>query len=115
MLLVALQVIGEPEQVITVAPIITRSFVEGNVIGVAQVADPEGTVIVSPLTAAVTQLFTSVREAEAATRLGLEPPHTAQAGHAKRKRINNRFTLKPRDELVEISALLLWRGGVVVL
>jgi hypothetical protein len=48
----------------------------------AQVAKPEGTVIVSPLVAAVMQSFTSARLALAAVRAGLDPLHAASASPA---------------------------------
>jgi hypothetical protein len=68
-----------PEQVMTVAPTMVRLLLPGSAMALDHEAEPAGTVIVSPLAAAVTQSFTSVRLALAASRLGLEPPHTASA------------------------------------
>jgi hypothetical protein len=64
------------EQVITEDPLIVRSLA-GSLIGVDQVAEPGGTVMVSPLSAAVTHACTSVRDASAARRLGLDPVQAA--------------------------------------
>jgi hypothetical protein len=66
----------------TLAPAISRSFPEGRLTLLDQVADPDGTRIVSPLAAALTQSSTSCRPALAAVRVGLEPEQAAAAGSA---------------------------------
>jgi hypothetical protein len=70
-----------PVQVITVDPKISRSLT-GSVIGLDQVAVPDGTLIRSPELAAFTQSSTSARSALAAIRVGLDPPHAARASPA---------------------------------
>ena len=73
-LLTAVHVIGVPEHVTTEDPMMDRSLFAGSVMADDQVAVPDGTLMVSPLAAAVTQSLTSVREALAATRFTPEPP-----------------------------------------
>ena len=91
---VALQLVGSPEQVTDVAPMIVRSFVFGRVIGVAQVPpDPDGTLIVSPLLAEVTQAATSVRVALAAVHVGDEPEQAPQASDGRSRLMLSNFRI----------------------
>src|SRR5262245_54531906 len=78
-LFVAVHVTGLPEQLIVVAPVIVRSFA-GRSISLVHEADPAGTMILSPVEAALTQSLTSVRDALAAVRVGLEPEQAAADG-----------------------------------
>jgi hypothetical protein len=68
-----------PVQLMTVAPLIVRSLLLGKEIAEDHEADPAGTVMVSPDVAAFTQSRTSVRDALAAMRFGLDPLHAASA------------------------------------
>jgi hypothetical protein len=70
--------------VTVVAPPSVRSLLLGSESAEVQVAKPGGTMIVSPLVAAVMQSFTSARLALAAVRVGLDPLHTASASPAAR-------------------------------
>ena len=115
-LLDAVQVTGLADddpfvQVITDAPMISRSFA-GSVRAEDHVALPAGTRIVSPEAAAVRQSLTSVRLAEAAVRVGLEPEQAAAAGLAELPTINTTITAGHNPGSGTLVSPALTRGEI---
>jgi hypothetical protein len=78
-----------------------------------QVADPEGTRIVSPLAAAFTQSSTSCRPALAAVRVGLDPEQAARAGSANAQTASRRHAV--RTSLVSRPCWcgVFWGTGII--